>query len=123
MVWATVDCAHEGWAAAEFPDGRVSVGSEHGGTVVVRWDPEGETKPAGLLDGRDAVGWRAVCECGWRGPLWARVATLAEHDAERRHVYADPSPYGDAPDDVEDALRREWADHLGPSTLEVWSES
>ncbi|GAT67052.1 hypothetical protein PS9374_02705 [Planomonospora sphaerica] len=43
MVWATYDLAHEGWAAAEFPDGRVSVGSESGGAVVVRWDRE----PAG----------------------------------------------------------------------------
>ncbi|WP_030925502.1 hypothetical protein [Streptosporangium amethystogenes] len=119
MVWETDDCAHEGWAAAEFSDGRVSVGSETGGAVVVRWGPEGEAEPAGLLDGRDAVGWCAVCECGWRGPLWARVATPAEHDAERRRVHAAPGLHGDAPDDVEDALRREWTDHLGPATF--WS--
>ncbi|MFD8526439.1 hypothetical protein ACFV0L_03410 [Streptosporangium canum] len=85
--------------------------------------PDGEAEPAGLLDGRDAVGRRAVCGCGWRGPLWARVATLAEHDAERRRVHANPGPYGDAPDDVKNALRREWADYVGPAASEDWSES
>ncbi|WP_101786192.1 hypothetical protein [Nonomuraea indica] len=99
------------------------MGSEAGGTVVVGWDPEGESEPAGLLDGRDAVGWRAVCECGWRGPMWARVATSAEHDIGRRRVHADPGLYGDAPDDVESALRREWADHVGPAALEGWPEA
>ncbi|MEU8036330.1 hypothetical protein [Streptosporangium sp. NPDC049078] len=84
---------------------------------MVRWGPEGEAEPAGLLDGRDAVGWCAVCECGWRGPLWARVATPAEHDTARRRVHAAPGLHGDAPNDVEDALRREWTDHLGPATF------
>ena len=116
MVWETDDYEHEGWAAAEFPDGRVSVGAESGGTVVVRWGPEGDSEPAGLLDGRDTIGWCAVCECGWRGPLWARVATPTEHDTERRRVHATPGPYGDAPDDVEDALHREWTTHLEPAT-------
>ncbi|MEU8041060.1 hypothetical protein, partial [Streptosporangium sp. NPDC049078] len=33
MIWETDDYAHAGWAAAEFSDGRVSVGSEAGGAV------------------------------------------------------------------------------------------
>ncbi|MEU7004142.1 hypothetical protein [Nonomuraea sp. NPDC046570] len=115
MGWETVDCAHVGWAATEFPDGRISVGSEAGGTVVVRWGLE-DQEPAGLLDGRDAVGWRAVCECDWRGPLWTRVATDGEHNPGRRRVYADPGPYSDTPDDIEDALMREWEGHLEPAT-------
>jgi hypothetical protein len=122
MSYQSDDGQHEGWAAAEFPDGRFSVGSgtpEPGksGALVRFLDPARDSGEPELLDGRTAIGWRGVCECGWRGPLWGRVADPAQHAPAGRRVF-DPGPsvYGDVPSEaIEDAIYREWLGHL-PST-------
>lgn len=123
MAWTNEDGIHEGWDAAEFPGSRFSVGSRGGGATVRRFPPgpgrlsaaRGEPEE---LDGRTAIGWRALCECGWRGELWQRVATPGEHDPDNRRIHdPDPSPHGDAPAEVEDTLHREWIGHLEPQTL------
>uniref|UniRef100_UPI003F4912FE hypothetical protein n=1 Tax=Streptosporangium sp. CA-235898 TaxID=3240073 RepID=UPI003F4912FE len=122
MAWTNED-GHDGWDAAEFPGNRFSVGSRGGGATVRHFPPGPGRLPAAQgepeeVDGRTAIGWRGLCECGWRGALWERVATRAEHDAASRRIYdPDPSPYGDAPREVEDALHAEWNGHLEPETL------
>ena len=75
MSWQTDDGLHEGWDAAEFPDGRFSVGSGDGGALVRFLEPRADVFDDGrqVVDGRTAIGWRGLCECGWRGPLWRKV--------------------------------------------------
>lgn len=122
MSYQTDDGEHEGWEAAEFRGGWFSVGSNGAGAMVRRFGPgplRGQHRGAReTIDGREALGWRGLCECGWRGPLWERVQVPAEHDPASHKVYdPDPSPYGDAPAEVEDAIHREWTAHLEPETL------
>ncbi|MER6830851.1 hypothetical protein ABT352_32995 [Streptosporangium sp. NPDC000563] len=122
MGWSNEDGEHEGWDAAQFPDGGLSVGSGGGGALARQFAPgplhgqhRGEPE---TVDGRTAIGWRGLCECGWRGQLWERVATPGEHDPDRRRIYdIDPSPYGDAPGEVGDAIHVEWKGHLEPESL------
>ncbi len=72
----------------------------------------------GVLDGRTAIGWRGLCECGWRGPLWRKVTDAGQHDLAAHKVY-DPalSEWGDPPSGIEDAIWREWHRHLPPKSL------
>ncbi|MGW0590993.1 hypothetical protein [Streptosporangium sp. NPDC002607] len=83
MAWTNEDGIHEGWDAAEFDRDRFSVGSGGGGAWARQFaagpgplQREGEPE---TVDGRTAIGWRSMCECGWRGQLWERVATPGEH--------------------------------------------
>jgi hypothetical protein len=119
MSYQTDDGRHEGWDAAEFPDGRFAVGSGNGGALV-RYLGPGLSADAGrgVLDGRTAIGWRGVCECGWRGPLWRKVPNAEQHGRAPRLVY-DPAPsvYGDPPSGIEDAIHQEWLGHLPPQSL------
>jgi hypothetical protein len=140
MGYQSDDGRHEGWAAADFGDGRFSVGAAGGGAMVRRFVPgplrgQHEGEPSAGVDGRTAIGWRGLCECGWRGALWRRVATPEEHDPDGHQVFdPDPSAYGDPPSfasgvdglrlvDVEDAIWREWMAHLPPSSLTAVREA
>ncbi|HYZ55795.1 MAG TPA: hypothetical protein VE733_20170 [Streptosporangiaceae bacterium] len=119
MSYQTGDGLHEGWDAAEFPDGRLSVGSQNGGAMVRFLGPGLDAGAGrGVLDGRTAIGWRSVCGCGWRGPLWQRVSDPSQHNPAAHRIY-DPAPsaWGDAPDGVEHAIFREWRGHLPPESL------
>jgi hypothetical protein len=119
MSYQTDDGLHEGWEAAEFPDGRFSVGTGPSGVLVRYLRPDLDTGEPGVLDGRTAIGWRGVCECGWRGPLWERVTDPMEHDLSARKVFdPDPSAGDSVPSGViEDAIHREWLGHLPPTSL------
>ncbi|MFI0349924.1 hypothetical protein [Actinomadura sp. 9N407] len=75
------------------------------------------------LAGRTAIGWRGHCACGWRGQLWERVTDPAEHDLTARRIHdptlidgdlVDGQRWGDAPTEVEQAVHREWHDHVRP---------
>lgn len=120
MGWTDDDGQHEGWSAAEFPDGRVAVAYSAEG-VHVRTPADAirftSLEPLGIVDGRTAIGWRGMCTCGWLGPLWRRVPIPAEHDLPRRQVHADPGDWADAPDEVEEAIRNEWRGHLPAPAL------
>lgn len=119
MSYQTDDGLHEGWEAAEFPDGRFSVGPGDGGVLVrfLRPDLETDAEP-GVLDGRTAVGWRGVCTCGWRGQLWERVTDPVRHNPIARKVFDPvPSVYADVPAHVDDAIYREWLGHVPPRWL------
>jgi hypothetical protein len=57
MSYQTDDGLHEGWDAAEFPDGRFSVGSQNGGAMVRFIGPGLDVDAGrGVLDGRTAIG-------------------------------------------------------------------
>jgi hypothetical protein len=115
MGWQDDDGRHEGWAAAEWADGRLSAGSAAGGALVTGPDLDGAD---GVADGREAIGWRGVCECGWRGPLWRKVTGPAAADPAARRVHdSEPSRWGDPPPGVEDTIWREWNGHLPPRSL------
>ena len=109
MSYQTDDGLHEGWEAAEFPDGRFSVGPGDGGCRSgFSADLDTDAEP-GVLDGRTAVGWRGVCTCGWRGQLWERVTDPVRHNPIARKVFDPvPSVYADVPAHVDDAIYREW---------------
>lgn len=130
MGWQSEDGKHEGWEAAQFPGDRLSFGAtggRTGGAMVVRYDlatgrrvEEYDPLNPIVVDGRDAVGWRGICECGWVGPLWQRVDSAEEHDLAARRIHApdvDDLQYGDAPEEVEEAIYWEWRAHLEPETL------
>jgi hypothetical protein len=121
MSYITDDGKHEGWDAAEFPDGRVSTSlSAEGVHVQTPQDAIGYfggKYPADVVDGRTAIGWRGMCTCGWLGPLWRRVPTPGQHDLARRQVHHDPGNWGTAPPEVEDAIHTEWKAHLPHPTL------
>jgi len=119
MSYQTDDGLHEGWDAAEFPDGRFSVGSGSGGAMVQFIGPALDVDDGrGVLDGRTAIGWRGLCTCGWRGPLWRKVTGPARRTPSTHEAYdKDPSLYGDPPGGLEDAIHREWLGHLPPRSL------
>lgn len=91
--------AHEGYAAAVLDDG----------TVTGTHDA--------LTNGR-FVGWRAACDCGWRGPgYWSRAEALATDPAYRASVERYPAAASIAPDSVEgdedgDGALGQWRAHL-----------
>ncbi|HUY52125.1 MAG TPA: glycosyltransferase family 4 protein [Streptosporangiaceae bacterium] len=106
MGWQDDDGRHEGRAAAEWADGRLSAGSCADGALINGPDLHGAE---GVADGREAIGWRGVCECGWRGPLWRRVVGPAGAGPAARQVHdSEPSRWGDPPPGVEDAIWAEW---------------
>ncbi|MBB4920988.1 hypothetical protein [Streptosporangium saharense] len=124
MGWQSDDGSHEGWDAPVFPGDRYGLGSGGGGALVRRYAPgPGPLREVGDLeegvDGHAVTGWRGLCSCGWRGPLWVRVSTGAEEDTDVRRVWwgLDANPYGDAPADVEAGIFTEWRAHLEPPAL------
>jgi hypothetical protein len=131
MGWSNEDGKHEGWAAAQFPGERLSFGATGGptgGAIVVRYDlatgrrvEKYDPLNPIVVDGREAIGWRGICDCGWLGPLWQRVDSAAEHDPAARRIHApdvDDLQYGDAPADIEDeGIYWEWRGHLEPEHI------
>ncbi|MEU8197046.1 hypothetical protein AB0C10_24990 [Microbispora amethystogenes] len=121
MAWQTDDGEHEGWDAAEFPGDRFSIKWQAGGAVVRHFPPRPGPLPTykgdpEVIEGRQAIGWRGMCDCGWRGPLWKRADSPEQHDPAARLIWSD-NHYGDAPEDVARAMRDEWKAHLEPDAL------
>jgi hypothetical protein len=123
VTWVSDDGRHEGWAAAEFPDGRVSTAVVGGAGVAVRTIEEAASAgprtrpPAAVIDGGTAIGWRGLCTCGWTGPLWRRTPLPPAHSPALHTVYADPGRYASPPDGTEAAIGEEWRGHLPPPEL------
>lgn len=121
MSWTNEDGEHEGWAAAEFPDGRVSTAQAADGLIVQT--PEDAVSAASLagadvVNGRSAVGWRGLCSCGWRGPLHRRVPAASAADPARRLVYwASPTAWAEPAGSTSDAIHQEWKAHLPSPTI------
>ncbi|TLP66536.1 hypothetical protein [Microbispora triticiradicis] len=120
MSWQTDDGEHEGWDSTEFPGDRFSVGGQADAVLVRHFPPRPGPLPdrkgePEIIDRRQApLGWRGLCECGWRGPLWERADSPGEHDFATRRIWSSDQY---APEDVADAIREEWRAHLEPETL------
>jgi hypothetical protein len=119
LGYVSEDGRHEGWEAAEFPDGWLSVGAEPGGVLAVAPASiaRGSDTPVNVVDGHTAIGWRGVCTCGWLGPLFRRVPEPGQHDVARHQVHAAPGPGAIVPAELEDAIHAEWKAHLPHETL------
>lgn len=111
MTWELEDGQHEGFLAPTFADGGLGGGSSSRGVNVTRIGDR--DLPIEQWQDRpyaDVIGWTTVCECGWRGPLWERVADPDEQDLAARKVYSEDG-YGD---DLEATSHAEWKDHVRP---------
>jgi hypothetical protein len=112
MSWQNEDGTHEGWDAAVFPGGQVSVGWAAGKGVMVRVPgPDGklsyEGEPGIIADASTATGWQARCECGWAGPLHPAAPGQAT-------TYADP------PGELGETIWQDWKAHLpSPALAEI----
>ena len=104
------DVQHEGWVIPFFADGAESAGSSGSRGILVDFDRD-EWRPDS-----EVVGWRAGCDCGWRGSDWARVSKGAPIDARARTInHADQYAYLD--DDAERDVIDEWRQHIAPHEL------
>lgn len=117
----TDDGRHEGHVAHIFADG-MSGGGWGGGRPTATTAADGtRLDDRQYRRGADVVAWQVICtdnstyrypEC-WRGPVWTRVATEAEHDPAQHRIYC-----GDdramLPEDVEDLLMEDWDRHIAP---------
>ena len=119
MTWTAEDGQHEGWVAAFFLDGAISVGSGReglavsagGGVEVDEWRPA-----------ENAIGWIGACNCGWRSVPWVRVTEeteqdLAEHRAFGDILYEGQMVFDECPSEVEQAVHGEWKRHIEPDLL------
>lgn len=120
MVWDMGDGVHEGSLCAVVPDGRTSL-RLGGGVVLVSgvtglYQRHPDMPDHEIVPDDEVSGWRAMCACGWRGPVWVRVSTSTRTDTSKRRAFV---PFlGDAVPsiDVDDALRQEWKAHAGPAS-------
>lgn len=113
MSWQTDDGRHEGWVAPTFADGAYGTGGNGEGVIVSRigtkvleYD-DWQTRPE-----FEVIGWTAVCECGWRGQMWTRVASGAEvlGNPGARLAYSEDI----WADDLNDLGHAEWKVHIAP---------
>lgn len=119
MTWDLGYGGHEGWAACVVPGGRLSVGSTGTGQLVhgVTGNyPQDRLSPGTEIVPDDEVqGWRAACECGWRGSMWLRVRSEDLADFAEYRVFVPEGEFANPPQALEDAIGDEWRDHCGPS--------
>jgi hypothetical protein len=70
MGWISSDHEHEGWAFAVAPDGRLSSSSSAAGMhvqgITGRWPQDPQLDDREIVPGRETIGWRRACDCGWR---------------------------------------------------------
>lgn len=108
---------HEGYLEVAFPDGAFGSGSANGGVIMsVNYDVPGTFPEYVTRDGREAIGWRGKCECGWTGELWRRTLNPTEENHADRIVF-DPEPdtWGNSPAVLDDWLfPEEYRKHLPP---------
>jgi len=100
---------HEGWVVPLFADGAEGNGSSSGrGVHVSTPGGEDDVRPDAAV-----VGYRAGCECGWRGPVWTRVQSAEQADPRRRLLY-NPGEYYDLEADDERLVVDQWREHIAP---------
>lgn len=109
---------HEGYVLPLFADGQEGSGVSSGrGYHVGEYDgtDAGDWRPA-----EQVTGWRAACECGWRGPDWTRDSSGTNVDAcvvdrtDRVIYLGRAAQWADLDDDAEDAVIFHWRSHIRP---------
>jgi hypothetical protein len=99
---------HEGWVVPLFADGAEGSGSSGSKGVSVRTaDGKQEWRPDAAV-----IGWRAGCECGWRGPAWTRAAKT---DPRARMLVCE-GRFADLDEPEEARVMDEWREHIAPFT-------
>jgi hypothetical protein len=118
MGWDLGDGKHAGWAACVVPDGRLSVGSTGVGQLVHgvtgKYPQDNLSPEVEIVPDIEVQGWRAACECGWRGMMWSRVRSEDHADFAAGKVFVPEGGFADAPQALEDAIGDEWRAHCAP---------
>lgn len=109
---------HEGSLVATVPDGRSSTDLREGVVCVLGVTGSYQRHPHHrdheIVPDDDVTGWRALCSCGWEGPLWRRVSERGAASFSRRRAYVPFLGVATPSVDVEIAIRGEWKAHAGP---------
>jgi hypothetical protein len=129
MVWHSNDDMHEGYLAARFADGAVSLAEGARGPLVSRHDANGQVEYE-QRSYDDVIGWQLRCDCSregtsrvstWEGPMYERVPIPSMEDVASGRIYVpvgELSTYPDEREDVETIVRGRWlSEHVMP--LEV----
>lgn len=118
---------HEGSMVATVPDGRNSVDLRVGIVLVSgitgSYQRHPDLRDHEIVPDDDVTGWRALCSCGWEGPLWLRVTRRGMANLLRRRTYVPFLGVASPSVDVEAAIRAEWIAHAGPANAAVALES
>lgn len=101
---------HEGYVVPFFADGVEGAGSYSNRGVLVDFDRD-EWRPDDKV-----TGWRAGCECGWRGPDWERAEgnwpPAWGHVNKHTNQLCGDDAFLD--DDAENAVMEAWRAHIRP---------
>jgi hypothetical protein len=119
VSWDLDGGGHEGWAAPVLGDGREAHGSSGHGQfargVTGKYPVDPYMPDVEIVPDDHVVGWRGACECGWRGEAWTRVFEKELEDLSLLRSFIASGDYADASAAVEEAIHREWDNHVAPS--------
>lgn len=131
-VGSTVEStSHKGSLVATVPDGRNSLDLRDGLVLVLgitgSYQRHPDRRDHEIVPDDDVTGWRALCSCGWEGPLWRRVSDRETANLLRRRAYVPFLGVASPSVGVEAAIRSEWFAHARPADavgeLEAAAES
>jgi hypothetical protein len=118
MSWDLDGGGHEGWAAPVLGDGREAHGSSGHGQfargITGKYPVDPYMPEVEIVPDNHVVGWRGVCECGWRGQTWTRVFDKELEDLGLLRSFVASGDYADASGAVEEAIHGEWENHVSP---------
>lgn len=119
MAWCTEDAAHEGSLCAVVPDGRISTDLNRGVVLVEgvsgNYLRHPDARAFEIVPDDDVIGWRAVCACGWNGPMWTRTNLSREENLVRRNTFVPFLGRALPSVTVEQRMRQEWHQHAVPA--------
>jgi len=111
--------AHEGSLVAVIADGRNSADLREGVVRVLgvtgTYQRHPDLRDHEIVPDDEVTGWRALCSCGWEGPLWRRVTARAAASLLRRQAFVPFLGVASPSVDVEAAIRAEWTSHADPA--------
>lgn len=119
MAWCIDDAAHEGNLCAVVPDGRISIDLSRGVVLVEgvsgNYLRHPDASAFEIVPDDDVIGWRAVCVCGWTGPMWTRANLSREENLSQRRAFVPFLGRALPSVTVEHRIRQEWHQHAAPA--------